>query len=295
MPRVASGALSSDVAGATPVDRAMDATQEADQSHGEVARGETGQRGLSTEKLHALYKESGKVRWRDLLVERHRRYVAVVARRMAARLPPSVDVADLEHAGVWGLLQAIDSYRQDRCDRFLPFLRVRVRGAMLDELRRMDYLPRAQRRRLRMRAAAEVQLAQELGRAPSDDELARLLDVDLTTLHGEYGDATPRVRLTGSIGSSGSAQHGGATDRVFADLLDGVADEDAEAPEDRLDRQDLVAKIKASLEPDEWRVLELQYLEGKSGREVAATMDLSASRICQIHSKVMARLKERLG
>lgn len=207
-----------------------------------------------------------------------------MARRLSSRLPPCVDVHDLVHAGVWGLIQAIDKYDPTRCEQFATFARIRVRGAMLDELRNMDFLPRLYRRRQRDREQALLRLRAELLREPSDAELAAELGVTEAVLQSAYArrgerQATPRM----------------ADDEEGWDTMDLLADDGAESPIESIWRQELVAKIQASLDPVEWKVLKLHYLDGMSGKEVAKRLRLSASRICQIHGRVLSRLKQRLG
>ncbi len=236
----------------------------------------------ATEELLRRYRRRRTVALRDQLVERHRATVESMARRLAGRLPPCVDAQDLVHAGIWGLMQAIDKFEPARSELFATFARIRVRGAMLDELRNMDFLPRLYRRRLRNREQALMRLRAELLREPSDAELANELGVSTETLQRSY------VRR-------GEMQVGGVADNEAGwDTMDLLADDGVESPIEAISRHELVAKIQESLQPIEWKVLQLHYLEGMSGKEVARRLRLSASRICQIHGRVLDRLKQRL-
>jgi len=223
---------------------------------------------------------------RNRLVERYRGIVESVAFSMAARLPSSVDVQDLVHAGMWGLMQAIENYEHERGIQFLTFMRIRVRGAMLDELRNLDFLPRLVRRRKRAFDAAETRLRETLLREPSDAELAEALGVPESTLWKRFSPAPP---VRGQRRRDLRLEGGGT------DGLDDLVDEHVESPLDALDRQEMVEMIRASLQPIEWKVLELHYLDGLSGKEVARRLRLSASRICQIHGRVLSKLKARLA
>lgn len=240
------------------------------------------------QQLLRRYARRRNVALRNQIVELHRDIVESMARSMALRLPPCVDSQDLVHAGMWGLMQAIDKYDADRCDQFVAFMRIRVRGAMLDELRHMDYLPRLYRRRIREREQAMARLRAELRRDPSEAELAEELGVSVAQLQRGYGDRA-MMHSAGQI----ELPAGGGDDGTF-DSMDRIADDDSESPLESISRQDMLAMIKQSLEPVEWRVLQLHYLEGMSGKEVARRMRLSASRICQIHGRVLDRLKQRL-
>ena len=136
-----------------------------------------GDAGVTTEHLIERYRLRCSPKLLDLVVERNRPIVESMARALASRLPRSVDVSDLAHAGMWGLMQAISTYEPERCDSFSAFMRIRVRGAMLDELRHMDFLPRVSRRKVRERDAARAELRMELEREPTASELAEALGI----------------------------------------------------------------------------------------------------------------------
>lgn len=241
---------------------------------------------VATEVLLRRYRRSRRVALRDELVERHRALVESMARQLAGRVPPSVDCQDLVHAGIWGLIQAIDKFEPSRNTGFVQFMRIRVRGAMLDELRNMDFLPRLYRRRLRERERALLRLRRDLGRDPSDAELAGELKVTVAMLQRSYA---PKAELQ-LVGEGRGGEH----DQEGRDALDGLADDDIESPIEAIHRRELLATIQKSLQPVEWKVLQLHYLEGMSGKEVARRLRLSAARICQIHGRVLDRLKHRL-
>lgn len=243
---------------------------------------------VATEELLRRYRRRRLVALRDLLVERHRGVVESMARQLALRLPPSVDPQDLVHAGIWGLIQAIEKYEPERCDQFLAFLRIRVRGAMLDELRTLDWLPRLYRRRLRDRDEALTRLRSDLAREPAEHELAAELGVSIERLQRDYQSRLERQ-------APAAAAAAGEEDGGDQDAMDHVADEGLESPIESINRQEMLVKIRQSLEPIEWKVLQLHYLEGMSGKDVAKRLRLSAARICQIHGRVLDRLKNRLS
>ena len=239
----------------------------------------------TAEQLLRRYRKTRAVAVRNVLIERHRSVVEAMARAMAARVPRSVDPQDLVHAGMWGLMQAIDKYDPQRCDQFLAFLRIRVRGAMLDELRHLDWLPRLWRRRQRDREAATGRLRLVLAREPSDSELASELGISVRKLQTAWARSLALQPATLPAMAEDST----------ADAMDGLADATSEPPIEAISRQELLAKIRSALQPVEWKVLQMHYLEGMSGKEVARRLRLSASRICQIHGRVLDRLKSRLA
>jgi RNA polymerase sigma factor for flagellar operon FliA len=236
------------------------------------------------------YRRTRSVALRNQLVERYRSFVEGMARILVSRLPRSVDVQDLAHAGIWGLLQAIESFEPARGTHFVPFMRIRVRGAMIDELRNMDFVPRMFRQRQRLCEETREQLRQQLGRDPADAELALALGVSEETLRRTYDVGLPR--LLSETGRDPDRETG---DGEPAAVVDGLTDEDHEPPIELLFRRELLERIEQSLDPNEWSVLRLHYLEGLSGKQVAARLGVTPARICQIHLQVLSRLKERLA
>ncbi|MFK7741166.1 MAG: sigma-70 family RNA polymerase sigma factor [Planctomycetota bacterium] len=233
----------------------------------------------TTERLLERYRLRGSRRVLDELVDRHRAVVESMARQQTARLPRTVDAQDLVHAGMWGLMQAISAYREERSDNFESFLRIRVRGAMLDELRHMDFLPRLFRRQLREREAARARLRMDLEREPTSSELAEALGITEDALM--RGPDSALMRSVHSRDGDGDGQP-----------FEQLADDAVESPIEAINRQELLERVKNRLEPIEWKVLELHYLDGLTGRQVAQRLRLSASRICQIHVQVLDRLKQ---
>ena len=237
----------------------------------------------STEELLRRYRRSGSRALLARVVERHRATVESMAAALSLRLPPSVDARDLVHAGLWGLMQAIANYDPARCDQFQGFMRIRVRGAMLDELRHLDFLPRLFRRRVRERNETRSRLRMELEREPTDSELAAALGITEVAL---LRRCEPNV-LRALAAAPG--------DEPGEDRFEQLADDGVESPIEAITRRELIDHIRASLDPTEWKVLQLHYLEGLNGKQVARRLRLSASRICQIHGRVLDRLKARLS
>lgn len=236
----------------------------------------------STEDMLRRYRRRQSMTLRDRVVERHRGLVEGMARMLASRLPPTVDAQDLVHAGMWGLMQAIATYEPERCDRFTAFMRIRVRGAMLDELRSMDYLPRLIRRRLRQCNDALVRLRATLHREPSRDELAAELGITTEALARWMANAGMKALGTGPDGDTDA-------------FVDEIVDEDLESPIEPIARAELLQLVRAALQPVEWKVLQLLYLEGMTGKQAARRLRLSPSRVCQIHGRVLDRLKSQLA
>jgi RNA polymerase sigma factor for flagellar operon FliA len=236
------------------------------------------------------YRRTRKVSVRNQIVERYRDDVESVAQELHTRLPRSVDLQDLVHAGIWGLIQAIDNFEPERGTHFLPFMRLRVRGAMIDELRHLDYLPRLFRMRLKALEDAQLRLRGTLDRDPSDQELASELGVSESVMRRRYASVIPLHQSWLQAPHESESEDG-----THSSAIDALEDDGIEAPIEIVHRRELLELISQTLEPIEWSVLRLHYLEGMSGKDVARKLRLSASRICQIHGRVLSRLKARLS
>jgi RNA polymerase sigma factor FliA len=217
------------------------------------------------------------------LVRRHGDLVRRIAHHLAARLPASVDVTDLIQAGLIGLLEAARNFSGTHGASFETYAGIRIRGAMLDELRRGDWAPRSVHRRLREIGAAMREIEQEQGRDARDSEVAERLGIGLDEYYRSMQDATQCQMLSMS-----------AQDDDDSDLE--CAGNDA-GPQDLLERsefqEDLAANIQ-SLPEREKLVLSLYYDEELNLREIGEVLGVSESRVCQIHGQALTRLRSRL-
>jgi len=218
------------------------------------------------------------------LVQRHSDLVRRIAHHLAARLPASVDVGDLIQAGLIGLLEAARNYSGSHGASFETYAGIRIRGAMLDELRRGDWAPRSVHRRLREISAAMRSVEQEQGRDARDAEVAERLGIDLEEYHRNLQDATQCQVL------SISGPEEGGEDLIFAAAEDG--------PQDEVERAEFQSELAASIDalPErEKLVLSLYYDDELNLREIGEVLEVSESRVCQIHGQALLRLRSRLG
>ena len=246
---------------------------------------------LSSEELLRRWLESRDEGWRIVLVERHLPDVVETARCLSARLPRSVDVDDLCNAGYSGLLRCIETYDVSKGRSFLSYLRTRVYGAMVDELRAMDWLPRLMRSRLAQRDQLLERLRQDLGREPSEQEMAKGLGVSIETYRRSY-PAVGSAVATSLVASSEQE-----LDRLDASIVGLVSHGRAASeshPLTAMYHQELMERIQKILTTTEWKLVDLHYFKGLKLRDVAGRLNLSPARICQIHGRVLVRLKERL-
>lgn len=223
---------------------------------------------------------------RNALVVHYQAFALEIVRRFALRLPPSVDRGDLETAAQVGLMHAIEGYDPLRGVPFESYCDLRVRGALVDELRHLDWVPRPVRARLELRRRAIERLRAERQCEPSDEEVALEMGMEV----GEYRQFFGAALVDGPL-----AAWGDEDGDESLPLLERVADEDAEAPFEDLTRVEILGLVAQKLTEIEYRVVYLRYWEGLAMREIGELLDLSESRVCKIHMQLLARLRERLG
>ena len=222
------------------------------------------------------------------LLERFAPLVNRIARQLVSKLPASVELDDIVQAGMIGLMDAARRYRDDRGAQFETFATQRVRGAMLDELRQNDWAPRSVRRLQRELDAVLQSLEQRLGRRPLEREAARELGVTLPEYRALLAEA--RGGQIVSLEGLEETVEGEALSRQRAD----PACEPQAIAEERRIRGDLVAAIEA-LPERERQLMGLYYEEDLNFREIAAVFGVTESRVCQMHSRAVARLRARVG
>ncbi len=223
---------------------------------------------------------------RNGLVCAYQDLVKEIAGRLASRLPKSVERTDLENAGNLGLISAIASFEPERGIRFEAFAEVRIRGALLDELRTQDWLPRPFRRRFERRKRVVEKLRRDLAREPHDDEIAQALGVEADEYQNLFGVGLPGL---GSTVGPPSAQP------KWPRALDAVEDDRGITPDERIGDEELLAMIAESLTEQEFRVLYLRYWQDKPLREIGEDLALSESRVSKIHARMIERLSERFA
>jgi RNA polymerase sigma factor FliA len=224
------------------------------------------------------------------LVRQYLPLVKAIVGRLAMTLPPHVDFNDLHSAGLVGLLQAMRNYDPNTGVPFEGYARIRIRGAVFDELRRMDWVPRSLHERARKIQEVMARLEQELGCTPSEEQMARALNLSLE----EYGRCLDEVRPATYVcldtTHAGEPSEGGSLHEV-------VADPTQEDPSELASRGELVALVRKRLEslPEiQRKILALYYDDGLLLREIAETFGLTESRICQLHAQAVLTIKSYL-
>ena len=240
----------------------------------------------------AEFKESGSRALREQLILHYAPLVTGVAGRVGMRLPSSVEQADLVSYGMFGLIDAIEKYSLDRSVKFETYATSRIRGAIIDELRAIDWIPRSVRTKARAVDRAYAELEGELHRTPSETEVASRLEIGLNELRAVFTQlSTVNVaaldELLGSGGDRGDA----------VALLDTLEDPAAEDPAGSFEAQEtnyLLARAIEQLGEREKIVLVLYYYEGMTLAEIGRVLGVTESRISQMHTAAMIRLRLKL-
>jgi RNA polymerase sigma factor FliA len=224
---------------------------------------------------------------RDRLIEEHLSLVKFQALRLYARVPSHVDLNDLINYGILGLMDAVDKFDSNRGVKFKTYAELRVRGAILDGLRELDWVPRSYRRKQRELEAAYRKLQNEFGRAVRDEEVAAELGLTMDEFHGMLDD------LSGL--TMGSLE---AVDPENDDSpLQYLPDREENSPTFIVEKKQIRAILGKCIDdlPEKERlVLSLYYFEGLTMKEVGKVLDVTESRVSQLHSKAVLRLKGRM-
>lgn len=226
---------------------------------------------------------------RNRLMEHYFPLVKYTADRISAKLPNEVDVEDLVSAGVFGLMDAIEAFDLDRGVKFETYCSPRIRGAILDELRTMDWVPRLVRSRAHKLENATKILRSELGRLPSDEELARRLDITRAELN-----KLAREAKAVSLISLSRRFHETESSREMQEI-DILEDRRSTDPTEEIEQYDMRDLIMDGLSRIEQLIIILYYYEEMTMKEIGATLDLSESRVSQMHSGILQRLRQLLN
>lgn len=223
---------------------------------------------------------------RERLILEHLPQVRLIARRIHDRLPESVSLDDLVSTGILGLISAIDRFDASQNVKLKTYAEYKIRGAILDSLRGLDWAPRQQRKRAKMIEAAISSAEQRLHRTPSEDEIAKELGLEVT----EYHEWLVEIRGL-NVGSLESAT---PDDENGGDLLRFISDDEKDWPSRQLERSELQRLLVESIAkmPDiEKTVLSLYYYEEMTLREISKIVRLHESRISQLKSQAVLRLR----
>lgn len=244
---------------------------------------------LGIEKVWELFHESRQDCYRNLLMEHYRDLVKYAAERLHSKLPDKVELDDLVSAGIFGLMDAIDAYDPARGVKFETYCAPRIKGSILDELRSMDWVPRLVRARAHQLARATHALEMHLGRKPDENELAEELDMEMDEFIRLQRDAN----AASLVSLSTKCGDGDGEKDVYE--IDVIKDNRSEDPLLEAQKRDLKNLLTKGLTRAERLIIVLYYYEEMTMKEIGATLDLSESRVSQMHSSIVARLKAQMN
>ena len=235
-----------------------------------------------------MYSVHGKKEQKDEILNKHVILVKKLAFQLKAKLPPSVELDDLIQAGMIGLMDAISRYEDTHGAQFETYAAQRIRGSMLDELRSADWLPRSVRKNMRDVESAINQLEQSLGRAPTENEIAKKLNLSMLDYNGMMSDCSGhQLVYYEDFHESEGGEH----------FLDRFLSDDGGDPIKGLLESDFKQTLMDAIDalPEREKVLMGLYYEQELNlKEIGAVMSVSESRVCQLHSQAVARLRAKL-
>jgi RNA polymerase sigma factor FliA len=235
-----------------------------------------------------MYTVYGKKDQKDEMLNQHAVLVRKLAYQLKAKLPPSVELDDLVQAGMMGLLDAINRYEDIHGAQFETYAAQRIRGSMLDELRNTDWLPRSMRKTMRELETAISQLEQELGRPPSEKEVAKKLNLSTEDYYGMLGECSGhQLVYYEDFHESDSGEH-------FLDRFQGKENGDPLKGLLAGDFRDALIDAIDSLPEREKILMGLYYEQELNLKEIGVVMNVSESRVSQLHSQAVARLRANL-
>ena len=228
---------------------------------------------------------------REEVIKRYSPMIKYVANRIAMRLPPHIEVDDLISVGVLGLMDAISKYDSTRGAKFKTYAEFRVRGAILDELRAMDWVPRSIRQKASNVDKVVQKLQAKLSRVPEDEEVAKEMGISLDQFH-ETLNETKSIPIF-SLEDLGIAKESGEQQSLL-DCLAGKADADPQTQIRLIELKEIIAKAIDALPEKERLMVSLYYYEELTMKEIGAVLEITESRVSQIHSKAVYRLRTKL-
>jgi RNA polymerase sigma factor for flagellar operon FliA len=242
------------------------------------------------QKLWEQYKTNHDQRIKDALIMKYASFVKYVAGRIAVNLPSNVEFDDLVSYGILGLIDAIDKYDPERNVKFKTYAKTRIRGAIFDELRVLDWTPRSIRQKARKLEKAYAKLEGKLGRDAKDEEIAEYLNIDISELHKLFDETKKSLLLS--------------LDEIFYDDEEGssrfdfIEDQKSDNPQLKIEEAEakqILADAIGKLSDRERMVITLYYYEELTSKEIGKILGVSDSRVSQLHTNAILRLRGRLS
>ncbi len=241
------------------------------------------------EKIWKKYDKKKSKEDRDILIEHYIPLVKYIAGRVNMQVGQYVDFDDLVSYGIFGLIDAIDKYDLSSGNKFETYASLRIRGSIIDAIRKLDWIPRSVRIKSKQIEQAIIDLEQDLGRAPTEEEIAKKLNIS----SGEYEELARKANVSALV--SLDEEIGDDTKETFSNI---AIKSEMGLPEEEIDKTELKNMLVAALEDlndKEKLVISLYYFEELALKEIAAVLEVTDSRVSQIHSKALMKLRAKLG
>ena len=247
---------------------------------------------LSEDELTALWEEYLKDKTnkaaRDTLIVQYIYLIRYVVGRVKVTLPATISIEDIAGYGVEGLINAVERYSPQKNTRFETYALIRIRGAILDRIRAQDFLPRSVRKKIKDIKSAQEHLKQELGRMPTTTEVANYLDMEPEKVSQLLSEDTTMTSLYDKRGNTEDS----------VEIIDTIQDENKLNPQEKAEEQNVKQELEKALRrlPERERIIMvLYYQENMTLKEIGATINMSESRVCQIHAQAIMKLKNILS
>ena len=243
---------------------------------------------VSKEKLWEMYQARQTPELREQIILEYAPLVKVVAGRLSMYLGYNVEYDDLVSYGVFGLIDAIDKFDMDKEVKFETYASLRIRGAILDQIRKMDWIPRTIRQKQKKIDTAIREIEARCGRSATDEEIAQNLGIS----NEEYVDWQSQMKITGIVSLNEYLEQGSEIpgDRHVSGQFD--------SPEKAMEQSELAKVLKESLTlltEKERRVIELYYYEELTLKEISHILEVTESRVSQLHTKALQKMKSKMG
>ncbi|MCH9609434.1 MAG: RNA polymerase sigma-D factor [Chlamydiales bacterium] len=243
---------------------------------------------IALEELWKKYRSTLKTEYRDELIVHHLHLVKFVVGRIGSTYPSHVKIDDLYSSGVTGLIKAIEKYDPDRRVKFASYAILLIKGAIIDELRELDWIPRSIHQKSNLIAKAQEKLQKQLGREPNDEEMALHLGMSQEEFKGVLDRIRPAVLVP--LNGEGHSEEGNVP---LAERIPDTRIKTASEIAHRKENAKLLEKEIAMLCDQEQKVLMLYYYEDLMLKEIGKVLGVSESRVSQIHTKALLKLKHR--
>lgn len=247
---------------------------------------------LSEEELTALwesyFKDKNNKQIRDALIVQYIYLIRYVVGRIKVTLPSTISVEDIAGYGVEGLINAIERFSIQRNTRFETYALIRIRGAILDRIRSEDFLPRSVRRKIKEIKVAQEHLKQEIGRMPTTTEVANYLGMDVEKVNQILSEDTVMTSIYDRKGANDDS----------IEIIDTIQDTNKLNPQENMEEKNVKQELERALQrlPERERIIMvLYYQENMTLKEIGSTINMSESRVCQLHAQAIMKLKNILS